>query len=103
MKAFDLYITTDEALIESLDKQGIAHLPRFDVAAICALFKEHGFNVTAEAVEHNREAWSFDEKSGYRDEANGYHLFSPCGCNPFSVRAIELEDGTTDHLTTYTA
>lgn len=102
MKEFDIYITTDPDLVAMLDAKGIAHLPRFDVADICALFKEHGFNVTAEAVEHNREAWSFDEKSGYRDEANGYHLFSPCGCNPFRMCASVLEPGA-EWQTTYTA
>ena len=30
-------------------------------------------------------------KSGYRDEKNGYHLFTPCGCNPLSFRVSSLE------------
>lgn len=56
-------------------------------------FKDNGFDVTLEAIFHNYEAWLRDEKSGYRDEANGYHLFSPCGCNPFRLSASELHDG----------
>ena len=54
-------------------------------------FKEHGFNVTREALVHNFSCWIGDLKSGYRDEKNGYHLFTPCGCNPLSFRATSLE------------
>ena len=41
-----------------------------------------------------------DLKSGYRDEKNGYHLFTPCGCNPLSLRATSLEKEL-DWQTTY--
>ena len=61
---------------------------------VAAEFRTNGFNVTAEAVEHNAQAWKRDYKSGYRDEENGYHLFSPCGCNALYFTATELtEDG----------
>ena len=63
-------------------------------------FREHGFNVTREAVMHNYKAWYADLKSGYRDEENGYHLFTPCGCNPLSFRVTSLED-CLDWQTTY--
>lgn len=61
------------------------------INAILAEFKEHGFAVTREALLHNYDMWSIDHKSGYRDEKNGYHLFTPCGCNPLSFRASSLE------------
>ncbi len=56
-------------------------------------FREHGFAVTEEAILHNYKAWKRDLKSGFRDKENGYHLFSPCGCNPLSLRATSLEEG----------
>ena len=31
-----------------------------------------------------------DYKSGYCDDTNNYHLFTPCGCNPLSFRATSL-------------
>lgn len=53
-------------------------------------FKQNGFNVTIDALKHNYEAWKGDYKSGYRDEENGYFLFTPCGCNPlrFDVETL---------------
>lgn len=62
-----------------------------DIIRIAQEFKEHGFNVTENAIWHNYTAWLVDAKSGYRDEANGYHLFSPCGCNPLSFRVTSLD------------
>lgn len=64
-------------------------------------FKQHGFNVTKEAILHNYSAWRCDYKSGYRDEANGYFLFTPCGCNPFSLRAHTLHPSCDDWQHTY--
>ena len=63
-----------------------------EIETIIAEFKEHGFDVTKEAILHNYYAWIGDLKSGFRDAENGYHLFSPCGCNPLSFRASSLED-----------
>ena len=37
-----------------------------------------------------------------RDDGNGYHLFSPCGCNPLSVRLSTLHDLCSDWQVTYT-
>lgn len=65
-------------------------------------FKKHGFNVTPQAIMHNYEAWRDGWKVGYRDEQNGYHLFSPCGGNPLSLRATTLEDCCSDWQITYT-
>lgn len=70
---------------------------------IIAIFKEHGFNVTKEAILHNFYAWGNDHKSGYRDEENGYHLFSSCGCNPFFLSATTLHPLCADWQTTYEA
>ena len=61
------------------------------IKEIQAEFKEYGFDVTEKAIHHNWNAWRSDLKSGYRDEKNGYHLFTPCGCNPLSFRATSLE------------
>lgn len=65
-------------------------------------FKENGFNITREAILHNYKAWRYDMKSGYRDEENNYHLFSPCGCNPLSFRATTLHEKCADWQHTYT-
>ena len=62
------------------------------IKAICNEFMEHGFNVTPRAVVHNFNNWLMGYKCGYRDEENGYHLFTPCGGNPFSLRATTLDD-----------
>lgn len=66
-------------------------------------FEEHGFKVTKKAIKHQYECWKSDCKSGYRDEANGYHLFSPCHCNPFAIRATTLSDLCKDWQKTYWA
>lgn len=71
------------------------------VEKILKNFKKHGFNVTADALHHNYSAWRCDMKSGYRDEKNGYHLFTPCGCNPLSFRATTLNEHCTDWQETY--
>lgn len=69
--------------------------------AIAHEFQKHGFKVTPEAVMHNYDAWRKGLKSGYRDEKNGYHLFSPCGGNPFDMRATTLEECCSDWQATY--
>ena len=80
---------------------GRVHLEKHQIEKICKEFRENGFEVTEEAILHNYAAWCGDLKSGYRDEKNGYHLFSPCGCNPFSLRATTLEPICSDWQTTY--
>ncbi len=72
-----------------------------NVPAIQKYFKKNGFNVTEEAILHNFNAWMCDMKSGYRDEVNGYHLFTPCGCNPLSFRVSELHKPCEDWQQTY--
>ena len=61
------------------------------IASIINKFKKQGFNVTKKAIIHNYNSWLIDMKSGYRDEENGYYLFSPCGCNPLQFRASTLD------------
>ena len=60
------------------------------VAEIKAFFARKGYTVEEDAINHQLSAWRCDMKSGYRDEKNGYHLFSPCGCNPLSIRLTTL-------------
>ena len=64
-------------------------------------FANNGISITKEAILHNYNAWSLDLKSGYRDESNGYHLFSPCGCNPFILRVTNLVEICRDWQITY--
>ena len=72
-----------------------------DVKVICKKFRKQGFAVTEEAVRHNFWAWMSGAKSGFRDEANGYHLFTPCGLNPLSFRVTGLHPACEDWQTTY--
>lgn len=78
----------------------IKTLPKKKIAEIRKEFAENGFNVTEEAIMHNYKCWKGDFKSGYRDDENGYHLFTPCGHNPFSLSATTLVKGL-DWQTTY--
>ncbi|MGN1217205.1 MAG: hypothetical protein ACI4TD_04430 [Phocaeicola sp.] len=71
------------------------------VNGVLDFFKKQGYNVTREAVEHNFRAYLSDMKSGYRDDKNGYHLFTPCGCNPLSFRLTTLYPSCTDWQKTY--
>ena len=66
------------------------HFQEFDVNNVIREFVENGFNVTEEAIVHNWDAWKDDYKSGYKDERNGYFLFTPCGCNALRFEACEL-------------
>ena len=84
-----------------IDLGYIRELTERRIDSIIKEFKNHGFNVTETALLHNFGAWRGDYKSGYRDECNGYHLFTPCGCNPLSFRASTLEECCSDWQTTY--
>lgn len=79
----EYYIRVGE--VKSLTDKGVRE--------ICKEFKEHGFNVTEHAVLTNFANWKSGYKCGYRDDTNGYHLFTPCGLNPFSLTATTLFDG----------
>ena len=78
----------------------ISSIEELDVESILAEFAKYDFNVTYEAIEHNFNAWLNDYKSGYRDEDNQYHLFTPCGCNPLSFTVSRLNGS--DWQITYT-
>lgn len=80
---------------EDIDEYG------FDIDFVLDTFSDNGFNVTEEAVMHNFNAWYNDFKSGYRDDENGYHLFTPCGCNHLSFRCTSLHETAKDWQTTY--
>lgn len=73
---------------------------KISVKRIQKFFKRNGFNVTEEAIMHNFNAYLNDAKSGYRDEENGYHLFTPCCHNPLSFRLTSLNKNC-DWQTTY--
>ena len=64
-------------------------------------FKDNNAEVSRDAIEHNLYAWLGDYKSGYRDEAHGCHLFTPCGHNPLSFRRTQLRDLCEDWQITY--
>lgn len=75
---------------------------KISIKRIQKYFKSNGFNVTEEAIMHNFNAYLLDMKSGYRDEENGYHLFTPCCHNPLSFRLTSLNKNC-KWQTTYTA
>ena len=64
-------------------------------------FAKKGFDVTNEAIIHQYNHWHYGFKSGYRDEKRGYHLFTPCGGNPFSLRLTTLHEKCADWQITY--
>lgn len=78
----------------------IFNYKRISINKLIEFFKKNGFNVTEEAIKHNLEAYKYDMKSGYRDEKNGYHLFTPCAHNPLSFRLTSLNKNC-DWQTTY--
>ena len=80
----------------------IADAPEIDAKAIAEQFKANGFNVNVEAILNNFNAWRSDYKSLFRDDENGYLLFTPCGCNPLSFDCEELNE-TNNTLQTYIA
>lgn len=75
---------------------------RYDISIKRAIsyFKKRGYNVTEEAIKHNLEAYRRGYKSGYRDETNGYHLFTPSSFNPLSFNLTTLSTFC-DWQTTY--
>ena len=75
---------------------------RLEIDRIVKFFNGNGYAVSRDAVEHNFNAWLHDMKSGYRDDQHGYHLFTPCGCNPLSMRLSTLHTLCEDWQTTYT-
>jgi hypothetical protein len=71
---------------------------------IQAYFKNHyNRRVSIKAIEYCLVNWKNDYKSGYRDEKNGYHLFSPCGCNSLRLSMTTLVDSCAYWQKTYFA
>ena len=64
-------------------------------------FEKHNAPITKEAVLHNFDAWQEDKKCGFLDEVNGYHLFSPCCCNPLTFRRSTLHPSCKDWQVTH--
>jgi len=81
--------------------EDICELSDERISEIITEFAEHGFDVSKEAIMHNFDAWRAGLKSGYRDKERGYHLFSPCGCNPLRFSATSLCDSCHDWQKTY--
>lgn len=73
---------------------------RISVKNIQKFFKDKGFNVTEKAILHNFKGYKQGFKCGFRDEKNGYHLFTPCNLNNLSFRLTSLSD-LTDWQITY--
>lgn len=73
---------------------------KVSIERIQKFFKKQGYNVTEEAIKHNFSAYSYGMKSGYRDEENGYHLFTPRNFNPLSFCLTTLSKFT-NWQTTY--
>lgn len=72
-------------------KRGAVCTPR-RVADVVAEFAKHGVTVSAEAITHNWEAWALEEKSGFNDDLNGIHVFTPYGdCNDLSFTIFPIK------------
>lgn len=99
MKEIDFYARDHKDEINGYIQKGIDYIEAVTSTAL-AFFKKHGFTVSDQAIIHNVEAWTQDYKSGYLDEENGVHLFSPCGCNPLRISASEYvgEDWQTTYI-----
>jgi hypothetical protein len=76
-------------------------LEEFNAEKIVEIFRDKGFVVEVEGIQHNYEAWRDDYKSGYRGEH--CHIFSPCGCNALRFEVSELHPACADWQTTYIA
>lgn len=82
-----------------IDLPGVRELTPERAHDIVDEFFAHDIPVTLDAIMHNYAAWKADFKSGYRGE--GFHLFTPCGCNDLSFRATTLDPSCDDWQTTY--
>lgn len=79
-----------EYTIRIKNAENYKHYEDFNIEEVIKEFAGHGFNVTEEAIMHNYEAWKGDFKSGFKDEENGYFLFTPYGCDTLCFMACEL-------------
>ena len=104
----DLILNESVKVVSCIEKEYSINFPskvkrlyKKDFQSIIDEFAENGFNVSIEAITHNYNCWRGDLKSGFRDEENGYHLFTPCGCNPLSFRISTLHPKCNDWQITY--
>lgn len=67
------------------------------IKEIQAEAEKNGYKISKDAILHNFDRWVMGYKSGYRDEANNYHVFTPSGDNHLSYAIAELKD----YLETY--
>lgn len=86
----------------------IAQLPdaeRLNLAQEIAedLSAQTGLKITTNAILWQLENWMYDYKSGFRDDDSGYFLFSPCGCNAFSITVYTLDEDFAKGQKTYYA
>lgn len=86
--------------ISSRDAEGAQDV---NLEEIQKYFKDKGYNVSLDAIRYCYECWLSDFKSGYRDEENGVHLFSPCGCNPLHFSLTTLHHTASYWQKTYWA
>lgn len=84
--------------IVDLDYKG--YPKKISIDRVQRYFKKQGYNVTEDAIKHNFNAYTYGMKSGYRDEENGYHLFTPCNLNPLTFSLTTLSKFT-NWQTTY--
>lgn len=91
-----LYDTTSSDLLYNPESININVI----IEEVTALAKEGGFKITEEAIIHQIRAWLNDYKSGYRDEAGNYHIFTACSHNSLCFRITELSP-LCDWQTTY--
>jgi hypothetical protein len=86
---------------ETIENRLSENVDNFNPQLVKKWFEERGFKVSIKAIKHNFDAWRFDYKSGFRDEKNGYHLFSPCGCNILSFHLTTLHPTAKEWQKTY--
>lgn len=86
---------------EIIDKTYKIFNDRISIPKLQAFFRKHGYNVTEDAIKHNLICYMTNTKSGYRDDENGYHLFTPCRANYLSFRLTSLNDNCKDWQKTY--
>lgn len=86
---------------EIIDKTYKIFNDHISIPKLQAFFRKHGYNVTEDAIKHNLICYMANTKSGYRDDENGYHLFTPCRANYLSFRLTSLNDNCKDWQKTY--
>lgn len=90
MITFDFYNLCSENAAKPLRQSSEEERRELAKSIAADLSAQTGLNITTDAVLWQLENWMWDYKSGYRDEENGYHLFSACSCNPFNIQVTTL-------------